>query len=55
MLCREKIGDFSEIYRKHISTMCLQNIELLSFELLVYKQWPLGFQWLIYITRKFSS
>ena len=53
MLYREITPVCSEIHRKHINTLCGQNIVLLSFEPLLYIQWPLGFEWLIYIKRKF--
>jgi len=36
MLYREIIAVCSQIHRKHINTLCGQNVELLSFKLVVY-------------------
>ena len=36
MLCSEIIAVCSEIHTKHINTLCGQNVELLSFKLVVY-------------------
>jgi hypothetical protein len=37
MLHVEKIAVCSEIYTKHINTLCGQNVELLNVKLAVYK------------------
>jgi hypothetical protein len=52
MVYRELIAVCSQIHTKHIhvNTLCGQNVELLNVKLVV----PLGFERLIYITRKFS-
>jgi len=36
MLCREIIAGCSEIHTKHINTLCVQNVELLSVKLAVH-------------------
>jgi hypothetical protein len=36
MLCREIMAVCSEIYTKHINTVCGQNVELLSVKLVVH-------------------
>jgi len=36
MLYREIIAVFSEIYTKHINTLCEQNVELLNVKLTVH-------------------
>jgi len=36
MLCREIIAVFSEIYMKHINTVCGQNVEFLNVKLAVH-------------------
>jgi hypothetical protein len=53
MLYREIIVVCSEVHTNHINTLCRQNMELLKVKL-VYVQWPLDFEGLIYITRTFS-
>ena len=37
MLCREIMAVCSEIHKKHINTLCGQNVELLNVKLTVYK------------------
>jgi len=53
MLHRSIIAVCSQIHTKHINTLCGQNVELLNVKLAVHIV-PLGFEGLIYITRKFS-
>jgi hypothetical protein len=55
MLYREIIAVFSQIHTKHISTLCGQNVELLSVKLVIYiyiyiysDHW--GFTWLMFAT-----
>jgi hypothetical protein len=36
MLYIEKVAACSEIYTKHINTLCRQNVELLNVKLVVY-------------------
>jgi hypothetical protein len=37
MLYREMIAVCSQIYTKHINTLCGQNVELLNVKLVIYK------------------
>jgi hypothetical protein len=53
MLYREIIAVCSQIHTKHMNTHCGEKVELLNVKM-AYVQWPLGFEGLIYITRKFS-
>jgi hypothetical protein len=52
MLYTEIIAVCSEIHTKHINSLYGRNAELLNVKL-AYVQWSLGFEGLIYITRKF--
>ena len=36
MLCREIIAVYSQIYTKHVNTLCGQNVVLLNVELAVH-------------------
>jgi hypothetical protein len=53
MLYREIFAVCSQIHTKHINTLCGQNTELLNVKLVIHTV-NVGFEWLIYITRKIS-